>query len=52
MVYPEVYHFTKGFGFQDEGINRLSISKNGLLADQWRLGITRQEVAGMIQEAA
>lgn len=52
MVYPEVYHFTKGFGFQDEGINRLSISKNGLLVDQWRLGITRQEVAGMIQEAA
>ena len=52
MVYPEVYHFTKGFGFQDEGINRLSISKNGLLVDQWRLGITRHEVASMIQEAA
>ena len=52
FTYPEVYHFTKNFGFQDEGINRLSISKNGLLVDQWRLGITRQEVANLIQEAA
>ena len=52
FIYPEVYHFTKNFGFQDEGINRLSISKNGLLVDQWRLGITRQEVANLIQEAA
>jgi len=52
FTYPEVYHFTKKFGFQDEGINRLSISKNGLLVDQWRLGITRQEVSNLIQEAA
>jgi RimJ/RimL family protein N-acetyltransferase len=51
-IYPEVYHFTKNFGFQDEGINRLSISKNGQLVDQWRLGITRQEVAESIREAA
>lgn len=52
MTYPEVYHFTKNFGFQDEGINRLSISKNGQLVDQWRLGITRREVADLIREAA
>ena len=52
FTYPEVYHFTKNFGFQDEGINRLSISKKGLLVDQWRLGITRQEVANLIREAA
>ena len=44
MVYPEVYHFTKSFGFKDEGINRLSILKQGELVDQWRLGITRDEV--------
>ncbi len=42
--YPEVYHFTKGFGFVDEGINRKSIMKKGELLDQWRLGITRKEV--------
>jgi len=46
MIYPEVYHFTKNQGFQDEGINRLSISKKGQLVDQWRLGITRDEVKG------
>jgi len=44
MIYPEVYHFTKHQGFQDEGINRLSIRKQGQLVDQWRLGITRNEV--------
>lgn len=44
MVYPEVYHYTKKQGLVDEGINRLSIMKNGELVDQWRLGITRAEV--------
>ena len=44
MIYPEVYHHTKNFGFKDEGINRKSIMKNGELVDQWRLGITKQEV--------
>lgn len=43
VVYPEVYHFTKKFGFSDEGINRLSIVKNGELVDQYRLGLTREE---------
>jgi len=42
-VYESVYHFTKGFGFKDEGINRLSIMKNGELTDQNRLGITKCE---------
>lgn len=44
LIYPEVYHYTKKFGFKDEGINRKSISKQGELVDQWRLGITRDEV--------
>lgn len=44
MIYPEVYHYTKHQGMRDEGINRLSIRKQGQLVDQWRLGITRDEV--------
>ena len=44
VIYPEVYHFTKGFGFVDEGVNRQSIMKNGKLEDQIRLGITRDEI--------
>ena len=46
IIYPEVYNFTKGFGFHDEGINRVSIMKNGQIVDQWRLGITREEAKG------
>lgn len=49
MCYPEVYYFTKSFGFEDEGINRLSISKQGQLVDQWRLGITRDEVVSLFK---
>ena len=44
MIYPEVYYYTKKAGFQDEGINRQSICKDGVMVDQWRLGITREEV--------
>lgn len=44
VIYPDVYHFTKGFGFKDEGTNRKSIMKAGVLIDQYRLGITREEV--------
>lgn len=43
VIYPDVYFFTKKFGFLDEGINRQSISKNGNITDQWRLGLTRDE---------
>lgn len=48
-VYPEVYHFTKKFGFNDEGINRLSIMKNGELTDQYRLGLTRNEAKSFLR---
>ena len=50
VVYPEVYHFTKGFGLKDEGINRLSIMKNGELVDQYRLGVTRNEVKAFLED--
>ena len=43
QIYPDVYHFTKKFGFQDEGMNRNSIMKFGKIVDQWRLGLTKQE---------
>jgi len=49
VIYTAVYHFTKNFGFQDEGINRKSISKEGQLVDQYRLGITREEVKNGIR---
>ena len=42
-IYQDVYHFTKSVGFTDEGINRLSIKKNGDLVNQYRLGLTREE---------
>ena len=43
VIYQDVYHFTKKFGFQNEGINRKSIMKGGELTDQYRLGITKSE---------
>ncbi len=46
MIYPDVYHFTKKFGFTDEGIDRASICKDGQFIDQWRLGLTRDEAQG------
>ena len=44
VIYPNVYGFTKNQGFQDEGINRHSFTKNGKIHDQHRLGITRDEI--------
>lgn len=45
VIYPEVYHYTKKYGFHDEGINRKSIRKDGQLVDQYRLGLTREEAS-------
>lgn len=42
-IYQDVYHFTKKFGFLDEGINRASYKKNGRIHNQLRLGITKDE---------
>lgn len=44
VIYPNVYHFTKGQGFKDEGLNRESFRKNGKIVDTYRLGITREEI--------
>lgn len=49
VIYPDVYFFTKKFGFLDEGINRQSISKNGSITDQWRLGLTRDEAVAFTE---
>lgn len=43
VIYPDVYHYTKKFGFSDEGLNRESHTKNGKIHDQYMLGITRSE---------
>lgn len=43
-TYPDVYNFTKKFGFKDEGLDRKSIMKNGALVDRHILGITREEL--------
>ena len=51
VIYPEVYHFTKNFGFVDEGVNRKSIKKDGVLVDQYRLGTTMDEVKEFIGAA-
>lgn len=50
VIYPEVYYYTKRFGFKDEGMNRLSTKKNGEYVDQWRVGITKQEIVSWLQQ--
>jgi hypothetical protein len=42
--YKNVYHFTKGFGFKDEGFDRDSHVKDRKTMGRYKLGITRQEV--------
>ncbi len=49
-LYPNVYNFTKNQGFKDEGVNRLSFSKNGKIHDMYRLGMTRQEIEQWLQQ--
>lgn len=43
VIYTNVYHYTKSFGFVDEGLNRKSFTKDGKIIDQFRLGLTRPE---------
>jgi hypothetical protein len=45
----DVYQYTIKFGFINEGINRLSIKKNGKLVNQIMLGITKSEAALWVQ---
>ena len=44
VIYENVKKFTCQFGFQVEGINRMSYLKNGEIVDQYLLGITREEI--------
>ena len=44
VVYPEVYHFALKFGFEDEGLCKRSIMKNGELVDQHILGLERSKL--------
>jgi len=48
--YKNVYHFTKGFGFKDEGFDRDSHVKDGKVMGRYRLGITRQEIIDFLGE--
>ena len=43
VIYPDVYKFTKKFGFKDEGLDRLSFAKNESLHDRHILGLTRED---------
>lgn len=49
-IHPNVREFCLRHGFQEEGINRLSHQKNGVLYDQWRFGITRDEIKEVLDE--
>ena len=49
-IYENVKKFTCSFGFQLEGVNRLSYLKNGEIIDQWLLGMTRDEIGGFLNE--
>ena len=44
-IYKDVIRFAHSLGFKDEGIDRLSIMKNGTLIDQLSLGITFKEIS-------
>lgn len=44
VIYKDVIRFAHKLGFKDEGIDRLSIMKNGKLVDRLNLGITFNEV--------
>lgn len=47
VIYPGVYHYAKkNFKATDEGVNRASILKDGQFIDQYRLGVTINELVG------
>lgn len=48
VIYKHVKLYANMLGYRNEGINRKSYMKNGILHDQWMLGITRNEMAGLI----
>lgn len=44
VIYQDVIRFAHKLGFKDEGIDRESIMKNGIMIDRQNLGITFDEV--------
>jgi len=44
VTFPDVYRFAKKSGFKDEGLDRKSILRGGVLTDRYILGITREEM--------
>lgn len=44
VIYPEVFHFCLNLGFEDEGLCKRSIMKNGKLVDQHILGLQRAKL--------
>ena len=43
FIYKNLRNASLKAGFKDEGINRLSYPKHGVLHDQWHMGICRSE---------
>ena len=41
LIYPNVMDFAVKQGFEQEGVNKASIMKNGELFDQWYVGLRR-----------
>ena len=50
VIWPRVKKFAEINGFIEEGLNRMSYKKNGIIVDQWMLGITLQEIEGQANE--
>ncbi|WP_372857613.1 DUF2824 family protein [Pseudoalteromonas sp.] len=50
VLYENVKKYCLAFGFKEEGLNRESILKGGKMADQWIMGITREEIKGALNE--
>lgn len=44
VVYPEVRGFALSMGFEDEGLCKRSIMKNGKLVDQYIMGLQRVKI--------
>ena len=47
-LYENVINFCKSIGFVYEGADRLSFKKNGVLHNQIKMGMTRQEIEGSL----
>ena len=44
IIHKTVYNFAKKVGFIDEGVDRMSYTKNGEVCDRYALGLTRSEI--------